>query len=250
MKIISIFLTVLICANVSLAMTETDTVVPVSSNLDAAAIVRSVLPIKSDFAFRKDSLLCCYDHSFSFEQIMLPGTLLAAGSVITGVPGLHKNLDGFVRNWAQGYNPPRVYFDDYVQYVPLGSVVLLKGIGLKSEHDWRDIICLTGGSCLIGFTVSTAMKHLCLVGRPGNPDERTSFPSGHTTTAFLGAELLRREYGKEYPAVAVAGYTVATGIACMRIWNDRHWVSDLLGGAGVAILSVGLTYWLAPYLRF
>jgi membrane-associated phospholipid phosphatase len=36
----------------------------------------------------------------------------------------------------------------------------------------------------------------------------------------------------------------------MRIWNNRHWASDLLGGACVAILSVGLTYWLAPYLQF
>ena len=48
----------------------------------------------------------------------------------------------------------------------------------------------------------------------------------------------------------MVGYTVATGVACMRVWNNRHWFSDLLGGAGFSILSVGLTYWLAPYLRF
>ena len=197
-----------------------------------------------------DSLVCGYDHSFTPSQLIAPGTLLTAGSVITAVPYLHQNIDFPIRDWAQSYHPPRVYFDDYVQYVPLGSVVVLKACGVKSEHSWRDLVCLTAGSCLVGLGTSRALKYACAVGRPGNPDERTSFPSGHTVTAFLGAEILRREYGEEYPGIAIAGYTVATGVACMRVWNNRHWCSDLLGGAGLAILSVGLTYWLAPYLTF
>lgn len=197
-----------------------------------------------------DSLVCSYDHRLTFGQAAAPGFLLGAGAVVSFTPTLHDNIDVPVRDWAQGYSPQRLYFDDYVQYAPLSSVVLLKACGLRSEHSWRDLACLTGGSCLLGFALSTTMKHTLQRGRPGNPDERTSFPSGHTTTAFLGAELLRREYGREYPVVAVAGYAVATGVACMRVWNNRHWVSDLLGGAGCALLSVGLTYWLAPYLRF
>lgn len=200
--------------------------------------------------FGRDSLMCHYDHSFRPVGIIVPGTLITAGAVITAVPSQHRDIDGTIRDWAQSYHPPRVYVDDYVQYVPLASVFAFKLVGLESEHNWRDLVCLTAGSCIVGFAINQSLKHLCNVGRPGNPDERTSFPSGHTTTAFLGAEILRREYGREYPAVAVAGYTVATGVACMRVWNNRHWFSDLLGGAGFAILSVGITYWLAPYLRF
>lgn len=200
--------------------------------------------------FGRDSLVCHYDHAFTPSQLIAPGALITAGSVITAVPYLHQNVDGSIRDWAQGYNPPRVHVDDYVQYVPLGSVFVLKAAGLRSEHNWRDLLCLTAGSCAIGFAINQTLKYTCGVKRPSGTDEYNSFPSGHTTTAFLGAEILRREYGEEYPAVAVAGYAVATGVACMRVWNNRHWFSDLLGGAGFSILSVGLTYWLAPYLRF
>lgn len=61
--------------------------------------------------------------------------------------------------------------------------------------------------------------------------------------AFTGAELLRREYGKEYPWVAVAGYAVAVLVGAMRVYNNRHWVGDVLAGAGIGIASVTLVYW-------
>lgn len=198
---------------------------------------------------QKDSLTCGYAHSFTISQAVAPSALLVTGSVITAVPTLHANIDGSIRDFVQGFNPRRVHIDDYLQYTPLASVMILKGCGLESEHKWRDLVCLTGASCMIGFAVSTTMKHTCGVRRPDN-SALTSFPSGHTTTAFLGAELLRREYGREYPAVAVAGYLFASGIATMRVWNNRHWFSDLLGGAGIAILSTSISYWLAPSLRF
>ena len=75
------------------------------------------------------------------------------------------------------------------------------------------------------------------------PDGRglNSFPSGHTFTAFVGAEMLRLEYGQEYPAIAVAGYAVATLTGALRIYNNRHWASDVLAGASVGILSVQLS---------
>ena len=71
-----------------------------------------------------------------------------------------------------------------------------------------------------------------------------SFPSGHTFVAFTGAEIIRREYGKEYPWIAVAGYTVAVLVGAMRIYNNRHWAGDVLAGAGLGMLSVTLTYWI------
>ena len=58
----------------------------------------------------------------------------------------------------------------------------------------------------------------------------------------MGAEVLRKEYGEEYPAVAVAGYAVATFTALMRVYNNRHWLNDVLAGASIGVLSVQLTY--------
>ena len=70
-----------------------------------------------------------------------------------------------------------------------------------------------------------------------------SFPSGHTATAFTGAELVRSEYGL---GIGIAAYGVAAGVALLRLYNERHWVGDVLFGAGIGILSARIGYWMLP----
>ena len=56
----------------------------------------------------------------------------------------------------------------------------------------------------------------------------------------------------EYKDVSVwygiAGYTVATAVGGLRVYNNRHWFSDVLTGAGVGILSTQLAYIVQPWL--
>ncbi len=83
------------------------------------------------------------------------------------------------------------------------------------------------------------------------PDGSTSnsFPSGHTATAFMAATILHKEYGLTRSLwYSVGGYTVATGIAAFRVMNNRHWVSDVLTGAGIGILSTELGYALSDLI--
>lgn len=72
---------------------------------------------------------------------------------------------------------------------------------------------------------------------------RNSFPSGHTATAFTGAELIREEYGL---GIGIGAYTVAVGVAFLRLYNGRHWLNDVIAGAGVGILSARIGYWMLP----
>lgn len=72
------------------------------------------------------------------------------------------------------------------------------------------------------------------------------FRQDNTATAFMGAELLRREYWNVSPWIGIAGYAVAAGTGFFRIYNNRHWLTDVLAGAGVGILSVQAAYWLYP----
>ena len=78
------------------------------------------------------------------------------------------------------------------------------------------------------------------------PDTKahTSFPSGHTATAFMGAELVRLSYGNW---VGLGAYTVAAGIGFLRMYNERHWLNDVLAGAGFGILSANLAHLLLPW---
>ncbi|MBP1540187.1 MAG: phosphatase PAP2 family protein [Prevotella sp.] len=76
-----------------------------------------------------------------------------------------------------------------------------------------------------------------------------SWPSGHTATAFVGATLLHKEYGMtRSPWFSVAGYGVATATGIMRVLNNRHWVSDVLSGAGIGIMSTELAYALSDLI--
>lgn len=199
-------------------------------------------------AQKSDTTRCPYNHSFTWQQSVTPAVLIGIGTAISYTP-LHTGLDGNLNNWLQCDGHQRNEIEDYIQHIPLASVLVLKGLGLESQHKWRDLVCLEAGSALLAFSINTGLKHALRVERPYN-GVYNSFPSGHTVTAFLGAEIIRREYGKEYPAIAIAGYTVAAGVGFMRMYNNRHWASDVMAGAGIGILSASLMYWLAPYLTF
>ncbi|MBV9988718.1 MAG: phosphatase PAP2 family protein [Chitinophagaceae bacterium] len=82
------------------------------------------------------------------------------------------------------------------------------------------------------------LKKLVPRNRPGSRLDRDSFPSGHTATAFMGAELLRRATKDKSPLIAYAGYGVAVATAAMRVYNKKHWLSDVLAGAAIGVLSV------------
>ena len=51
------------------------------------------------------------------------------------------------------------------------------------------------------------------------------------------------EYGT---GLGIAAYGTALGVACLRVYNDRHWWYDVAAGAGIGILSTHIAYWLLP----
>lgn len=135
--------------------------------------------------------------------------------------------------------------DDFSQYVPMAATYGLNLCGVKGKHGYGDLTIILGTAyALMGVTVNVT-KNLTKVERP-DWSARNSFPSGHTATAFMGAELLRREYWNVSPWIGIAGYAVAAETGFFRIYNNRHWLTDVLAGAGVGILSVQAAYWLYP----
>lgn len=82
---------------------------------------------------------------------------------------------------------------------------------------------------------------------PGCDDEQRykSFYSGHTSTAFTGAGLVCAHhlhlplYGDEGTGMAACGLAVgaAATVGTMRVVADKHYLSDVLLGAGVGLLS-------------
>ncbi len=139
----------------------------------------------------------------------------------------------------------RIAIDDLSQYAPAAAIYGLGLLGVKGRHDAMDRTIILGTAyVLMGLSVNT-LKTVTKVERPDG-SSRNSFPSGHTATAFMGAELLRREYWDVSPWIGVAGYAVAAGTGFFRMYNNRHWLTDVIAGAGIGILSAEAAYWLYP----
>lgn len=137
----------------------------------------------------------------------------------------------------------RYRYDDYLQFAPAVAMVGLKALGIESRSSWERMT-LAGGLST-GIMLSTVYVVKYGLGRL-RPDGSTynSFPSGHTAMAFTAASLLQKEYGSLSPWVGIAGYAAATITGISRMLNNRHWLSDVVVGAGVGILSTNLGYLL------
>jgi membrane-associated phospholipid phosphatase len=62
-----------------------------------------------------------------------------------------------------------------------------------------------------------------------------SFPSGHAVVAFSLASAVAEE--ARTPWVTAAAYTGAALVGWSRVYDDKHWASDVAGGALVGILA-------------
>ena len=138
--------------------------------------------------------------------------------------------------------------DNYTQYVPLALTIGLKIAGVESRSDWPRFWASSAASAAIMAGLVNGIKYTASEMRPDG-STRNSWPSGHTATAFLAATILHKEYGlTRSPWYSVGAYSLATATGVMRVLNNRHWISDVLSGAGIGILSVELGYGLMDLL--
>ncbi len=138
--------------------------------------------------------------------------------------------------------------DNYTQYLPLALSIGLKIGGVESRSDWPRYWASAAASAAIMAGLVNGIKYTASEMRPDG-STRNSWPSGHTATAFLAATILHKEYGlTRSPWYTVGAYTIATATGVMRVLNNRHWISDVLSGAGIGILSVELGYGLMDLL--
>jgi hypothetical protein len=131
--------------------------------------------------------------------------------------------------------------DNYLMHAPIVLVYGLNIAGIKGKNDFKNRTLLLVKSEAIMAALTFSFKSLTKVPRPDDTDIQ-SFPSGHTAQAFATATFMAKEYKDESVWYAVGAYGIATTVGAMRIMNNRHWVSDVLAGAGIGILSTNLAY--------
>jgi hypothetical protein len=138
--------------------------------------------------------------------------------------------------------------DDKMQYAPVAAAYALNIVGVKSKNNLfdRTAMYLISNS-LMGMSVNV-LKGKTSKLRPSGMDRR-SFPSGHTATAFVAAEFMHQEFKNTSPWYGYIGYSMATATGALRMMNNQHWLSDVIAGAGVGILTTKFTYLAYPWIK-
>lgn len=216
------------------------------------ALLSAQNPANNLIAEKKDSLCISVTNNFSrrldrfsssrFYQMTYIGVPLVVGGLIV------KSEDDHFRSLRNDYLPRfSRHADDYMQYAPAAIMLGMKATGVQSRSSWgRMLVSDAFSAILMGSTVNT-LKRTTHVERPDGSNKH-SFPSGHTATAFMTATMFNKEYGHKSPWVGVGAYGMATATGLMRMANNKHWLSDVLTGAGIGILSTEIGYYLADLI--
>ena len=182
---------------------------------------------------------------FHYTQLILPVAMVTVGAVGTST-NILDNVNNSIRDKFAGLRGAHyIKADDYIQYLPVASYLGMGAIGVDCRHEFKERFAVGATAYLAMGIMVNSIKYTVKAKRPDS-NARNSFPSGHSATAFMGAELIRQEYGTPY---AIGAYTLAAAVAILRIYNDRHWLNDVIAGAGIGILSARIGYWLLPVYR-
>ncbi|MBF4486679.1 phosphatase PAP2 family protein [Flavobacterium sp. CSZ] len=183
---------------------------------------------------------------FNYKQLIIPGVLIGYGVIGIGNDQL-LSFNHQIKAEVTEDIDEKITIDDFSQYAPAASVYALNAFGVKGKNNMRDRSVIFVTSYVIMASTVLGLKSIVKEERP-DASSKNSFPSGHTATAFAGAEFLWQEYKDKSIWYGIAGYAVATGTGLFRIYNNRHWLTDVAAGAGIGILSTKLAYWINPYI--
>jgi len=189
-----------------------------------------------------------YTRSFHVTSFILPALAVAYG-VTTLESNKLKYFNSELKEeiWLEG--PQRnTSLDNYLQWTPAAMVYGLNLAGVHGKNNLRDRTMIYLLSQVFMNATVFSLKHTTHERRPDGSDS-FSFPSGHTANAFSGAEFMWQEYKDQSLWLAASGYLVAGGTAFLRMYNNKHWLGDVVSGAGIGVASTKLAYWIYPKLE-
>ena len=184
------------------------------------------------FAQRNDSAR----YKLNFKKLAIPTSIMVIGFTQVGHESKELQVD-----LQEDFPFFKSRLDDVAQYIPLSAVLLSGSLGLKTKNDFKSRFIYSAISySVMGLSVNILKKTIKET-RPDNSDNN-SFPSGHTAFSFTGAEIFHQELKEIHPILSYAGYPLAAGVGIYRMLNNKHYLSDVLVGAGLGMLSAKLAY--------
>ncbi len=172
------------------------------------------------------------------KKSIIPASLMLSGILLSG-SNFEKNLQRDLRNKVgNDFSYP---IDNYTRFAPIAQLYIADIAGVPSKNHWFDQTKNLIISVVITQAITGAMKKSIFKLRP-NEFNADAFPSGHTSHAFANASVLYEEFKESSPLLAYSGYAFATTTGTFRMLNNKHWLSDVLVGAGLGIAVTKLVY--------
>lgn len=192
------------------------------------------------------------DSLYRSPRLSITRLVIPSAFVGTGLYTLSDNhafnryrVRGEIQDHLNGY---RTHLDDYLAYGPSALLAGLTVAGAKGRSTPFDRAGTWLTANAIAGVVTFGLKRTTGYVRPDGSDNQ-SFPSGHTSFAFAGAGVLDREFGRTNVLIPIAGYAMAGSTGYLRMVNDKHWISDVLVGAGIGLLSAEAAYHVYPWVK-
>lgn len=197
------------------------------------------LPYKNWYSFEAPE----EDYSKTFlKSSIAPLALAGAGLLIQSNESFKHEIQTHL-DWNSDWKVPM--YEDELRWAPYYVGFLLPVFDIYPKHKALHAIPLA----LISYCFADACVHqLKTATGIQRPNEKlhhlyNSFPSQHTSMAFVAATLLHREYGHYSPWISIGGYTVAAWVGYTRIAQSYHWTADVLVGAAIGTFCTNLVYW-------
>ena len=114
---------------------------------------------------------------------------------------------------------------------PAVTTILILGHRSSDERFRAFSYALTQGY-ILNVALTQGLKFATSRERPDH-SSNNAFPSGHAADTFMIATVLNRYYGRK---AGLIGYSAAAVISASRLKKDRHWLSDVVGGAALGYI--------------
>jgi membrane-associated phospholipid phosphatase len=174
------------------------------------------------------------------KSLIIAGGLVTVGTIMhfdtSFKVGVRDEINRYLPNFEDR-------IDDITQYVPIMAAFGLDAVGVRSKHSQMRKLSNLATMTATSLVVTQGLKYAIAEPRPDG-SSNNAFPSGHTTTAFMGAHMFHKEYKHKSPFYSIAAYALATMTGVLRQLNNRHWISDVFAGAGLGIGVTEFSYFL------
>jgi len=139
----------------------------------------------------------------------------------------------------------RTHVDDWIHYVPVVTMYAADLFKVPAKNTVWNQTKFLAMSEIVTSGIVLGLKYSLGIQRPNN-GAHNAYPSGHTSQAFVQSQVLFNEFRETAPLLAASGYLFAVTTGTLRILNNRHWVPDVLLGAGIGMLVTNTIYYFEP----